>query len=65
MYVACECCAGECSMCLSVTCVFGLFLVLLLRPQCLFVFVFFFRQAMTCVFGDVGGRVKGREGKTL
>ena len=25
----------------------------------------FFRQAMTCVFGDVGGRVKGREGKTL
>ena len=25
----------------------------------------FLRQAMTCVFGDVGGRVKGREGKTL
>ena len=61
MYVACECCAGECSMCLSVTCVFG-FIYADAMSICVCVF---FRQAMTCVFGNVGGRVKGREGKTL
>ena len=48
-------------MCLSVTCVFG-FIYADAMSICVCVF---FRQAMTCVFGDVGGRVKGREGKTL
>lgn len=37
--------------CVSVTCVFGLFLVLLVRKHCLFVFVFFPTGDDMCVWG--------------